>query len=381
MYIAEDEPPLLRASLLHVPCELALDMAFVPALRDPTSHEHHVLLSSLNRTVAPRLAAVPGFVRLEVTAVRAGSPRQVVLHYDALFAAELVRAAALGALLDAALRSGGAAAVGTARVLRHTARAPEPCAALFSCPDGFACVVGADGNATCTSLCHRDYCRNHGVCAHPRGRGPLCRCPAGSDVWFVGLRCERRVTLPGLLGAAAGALLGVVLLGIAVGAAVVRRFRALLREARAEQGRSSYRRFCRPDEAAAPHWARSWPGSGSSLDNPAFSRSEELLHLHLPDDGCCCRRDPLGAAQRPEPPARGHGFQYGWDTSCSSMNEPMVDSGKASDISVSSWPVEPNPWAPFSLLQQLSRQQPPGRRPRSFCEGMELSTLERSWTA
>ena len=131
--------------------------------------------------------------------------------------------------------------------------APEPCAALFSCPDGFACVVGADGNATCTSLCHRDYCRNHGVCAHPRGRGPLCRwvppalplrppaprvsaaerpacprrCPAGSDVWFVGLRCERRVTLPGLLGAAAGALLGVVLLGIAVGAAVVRRFRAL----------------------------------------------------------------------------------------------------------------------------------------------------------
>lgn len=111
-------------------------------------------------------------------------------------------------------------------------------------------------------------------------------------------------------------------------------------------------------------------------------------------------------------------FQYGWDTSCSSMNEPMVDSGKASDISVSSWPVEPNPWAPFSLLQQLSRQQPvstgtqlggtgitlprlkvgdaggapppppappspqqPGRRPRSFCEGMELSTLERSWTA
>ncbi|XP_015732236.1 mucin-5B-like [Coturnix japonica] len=382
VFITEDQPPLLRASLLRVPCELALDMTFVPALRDPTSHERHVLLSGFNRTVTARLAAVPGFVRLEVTAVREGRARRVELRYDALFAAELVRAAALGALLDAALRSGGTTAVGTARVVRHEARAPEPCAALFSCPDGFACVVGSDGNATCTSLCHRDYCRNHGVCAHPRGRGPLCRCPAGSDVWFVGLRCERRVTLSGLLGAAAGALLGVVLLGVAVGAAVVRRFRALLREARAEQGRSSYRRFCRPDEAAVPHWARSWPGSGSSLDNPAFSRSEELLHLHLPDDGCCCRRDPLGAARCPEPPARGHGFQYGWDTSCSSVNEPMVDSGKASDISVSSWPVEPSPWAPFSLLQQLSRQQlHPGRRPRSFCDGMELSTLERSWTA
>lgn len=69
-------------------------------------------------------AAVRGGAGRSRSAVsrRAGSPRQVVLHYDALFAAELVRAAALGALLDAALRSGGAAAVGTARVLRHTAR-------------------------------------------------------------------------------------------------------------------------------------------------------------------------------------------------------------------------------------------------------------------
>lgn len=77
-FIVEDEPPQLRgglrgdppgsrrhgerwrcralsvpaASLLRVPCELALDMAFVPALRDPASHEHHVLLSGLNRTVS-----------------------------------------------------------------------------------------------------------------------------------------------------------------------------------------------------------------------------------------------------------------------------------------------------------------------------------------
>lgn len=51
-------------------------------------------------------------------------------------------------------------------------------------------------------------------------------------------------------------------------------------------------------------------------------------------------------------------FHYEWDTSSSSMNDPMVDSGKASDISVSSWPMEPIQWGPFPLLHQLSRQRP-----------------------
>lgn len=54
-------------------------------------------------------------------------------------------------------------------------------------------------------------------------------------------------------------------------------------------------------------------------------------------------------------------FHYDWDTSSSSMNDPMVDSGKASDISVSSWPMEPIQWTPFPLLHQLSRQRPVSR--------------------
>lgn len=145
-----------------------------------------------------------------------------MLEYDALFAAERVRAPGLGALLDAALGSGGARpglAVGAAPVLRNVAlgecggcgvlhraltrpsglraglapalsslgrrghsraavsaeRPLDPCAELFACRAGFACVAGADGNATCTSLCHRDYCKNHGICTHPRDRGPLCQ--------------------------------------------------------------------------------------------------------------------------------------------------------------------------------------------------------------
>ena len=156
-----------------------------------------------------------------------------MLEYDALFAAERVQAPGLGALLNAALGSGGARpglAVGAAPVLRNVAlgecgacaglcdhralpwppgsgawpglvagwaqawprlcsvgrgwhsRTPvsaerplDPCAVLFACRAGFACVAGADGNATCTSLCHRDYCKNHGICTHPRDREPLCQ--------------------------------------------------------------------------------------------------------------------------------------------------------------------------------------------------------------
>ncbi|NXN93309.1 IMPG2 protein, partial [Rhinopomastus cyanomelas] len=387
VFIVEDQPPLLRAPFLRIPCELVLAMGFVPALRDPASPERRRLLQNFNRTVAPLFMSAPGFLRLEVTGIRWGT---VVLRYDALFAAERLQLPALRRTLDAALgapRPG--LAVGAAPVLRNAAlEGPlDPCARLFSCPPGFACVAGPDGNASCTSLCHRGYCRNQGTCAHPPERGPLCQCPAGSDSWFVGLRCEQRLTRQGLLGTAAGVLLSIVLLGAVIAALAVRRFKVLLLEARADQTRSSYRRFCRLDDVSGQYWSRSWPPSASSLDNPAFSTSEELLHLHALDRGCCgCREGSASAdGTKQQPPARPPGrpgCQRGWDTSSSSINDPMVDSGKASDISVSSWPAEPLQWTPFPLLQQLSRQRPhKARRPHSYCEGMELGTLERSWTA
>ncbi|NWU94451.1 IMPG2 protein, partial [Upupa epops] len=387
VFIVEDQPPLLRAPLLRIPCELVLDMEFVPALRDPASAEQRQLLRSFNRTVAPLFASVPGFLRLEVTGIREGS---VVLRYDALFAAERLQLPGLGRTLEAALgapRPG--LAVDAAPVLRNAALegSLDPCARLFACRPGFACVPGADGTASCTSLCHRGYCKNQGICTHPPDRGPLCQCPVGSDFWFVGLRCDHRLTQQGLLGMAAGVLLSIVLLGTVIAALAVRRFKALLLEARADQTRSSYRRFCRLDDVSGQYWSRSWPPSASSLDNPAFSNSEELLHLHALEHSCCGCREGSGTAEgtKRQPPARLLGrssLRLEWDTSSSSVNDPMVDSGKASDISVSSWPMEPLPWTPFPLLHQLSRQRPhKARRPHSFCEGMELGTLERSWTA
>lgn len=47
--------------------------------------------------------------------------------------------------------------------------------------------------------------------------------------------------------------------------------------------------------------------------------------------------------------------QYGWDLSNCSLAEGVVDSGKASDLSVCSWPIEPIQWTPFPLLQQLNK--------------------------
>ncbi|NWW39804.1 IMPG2 protein, partial [Panurus biarmicus] len=391
VFIVEDQPPLLRASLLRIPCELVLDMRFVPALQDPGSPERQELLHSFNRTVTPLFTPVPGFLRLEVTGIRWGS---VVLRYEALFAAEQLPVPGLDELLGAALGSASARpglAVGTAPVLRHTALAwpLDPCAVLFACPSGFACVSRADGNVTCTSLCHRAYCKNHGICSHAWDHQPRCQCPVGSDFWFMGLRCDYRVTQQSLLGMAAGVLLSILLLGAVLAAIAVRRFKALLLEARADQTRSSYRRFCRLDDVSAQYWSRSGLPSASSLDNPAFSNSEELLHLQVLDSGCCgCRGDSAvtdGAKRGPAPCAHPRcqpSLHYDWDTSSSSMNDPMVDSGKASDISVSSWPMEPIQWAPFPLLHQLSRQrQHKARWPQPFCEGLELGTLERSWTA
>ena len=41
-----------------------------------------------------------------------------------------------------------------------------------------------------------------------------------------------------------------------------------------------------------------------------------------------------------------------------SMVDCVLDSGKASDLSVCSWPVEPIHWTPFPLLQQLASHRP-----------------------
>ncbi|RXN30549.1 partner and localizer of BRCA2 [Labeo rohita] len=190
----------------------------------------------------------------------------------------------------------------------------DVCEWLFECPSGFQCV-SLKGNTSCTSVCHSEYCKHQGICVHRLGQQPVCQCPVGEDYWFMGQRCDLRMTRPRLVGVCFGVLLAVAAVMALLSYLTVRRFKTMLMQAKVEQTRSS--------------------------------------------------------------------SQYGWDLSNCSLADGVVDSGKASDLSVCSWPIEPIQWTPFPLLQQLNRNTTTVKvsRPRSYCEGMELVDLEKSWTA
>uniref|UniRef100_A0A3Q0SMY8 EGF-like domain-containing protein n=1 Tax=Amphilophus citrinellus TaxID=61819 RepID=A0A3Q0SMY8_AMPCI len=265
------------------------------------------------------------------------------------------------------------------------------CDWLLQCPAGYKCVSQpGTTNYSCSSVCHFDYCHHHGICTHHPGQLPVCRCLAGDDFWFMGQRCDVRMTRARLVGACLAILLIMVTVIGILAFVAVRRYRAILIQAKVDQTRSSYRRFNHFDELSGRFWLRSWAGSADSLDNPAFTRSDELLHLRALDRPCCYHDDTLSLASTC--PSHGtrintiypHSSQYGWRGSEMSMGDGVLDSGKASDLSVCSWPVEPIHWTPFPLLQQLASHRTPTvrvSRPRSYCEGMELVDMGKSWTA
>ncbi|XP_067317569.1 uncharacterized protein [Anolis sagrei] len=324
-------------------------------------------------------------------------PGSVVVEFDAIF---LAMAPGLWVALDRSALSERLPPglwVGNASLLRRRTqeRHLDPCATLFSCRESYECVATTEGalaSATCVSACHRDYCKNQGICTHAANQTPVCQCPVGSDFWFLGLRCDFRVTQQSVLGVACGLLLSLVALGLAVAGLVIRRVRLLLLEARADQTKSSYRRFCRLDDVSAHYWSKPWLASASSLDNLAFSNSEELLHLQILDTGCYgTQEEPLASGGYGNPiHSNLHLGSVGqpssalhWEESSLGANDPMIDSGKASEVSICSWPLEPIQWSPFHGLKQGSNREPAPKSPRplSCCEEMELVSLERSWTA
>ncbi|XP_053274595.1 mucin-5AC isoform X2 [Pleuronectes platessa] len=267
----------------------------------------------------------------------------------------------------------------------------DVCDWLLQCPSGYRCVYRPGiANYNCSSVCRFDHCHNHGICTHHPGQLPVCRCLVGEDFWYMGQRCDVRMTRGRLVGACLAVLLIMVTVISVLAFLAVRRYRAILIQAKVDQTRSSYRRFNHFDELSGRFWLRSWAGSADSMDNPAFTRSDELLHLRALDRPCCYHDDTLSLASTC--PSHGthintiypHSSQYAWRGSEMSMGEGVLDSGKASDLSVCSWPVEPIHWTPFPLLQQLASHRTPTvriSRPRSYCEGMELVDLGKSWTA
>ncbi|XP_051558736.1 uncharacterized protein si:ch211-14k19.8 [Myxocyprinus asiaticus] len=375
-FIVEDQPAIIKEKTFQVLLQVILEGNFAPSMR---------LLE-----MEPFLQSVSGYQSQHVT-WHSGPVLQTVVRFETVEALSwlgrvksLLQEAGLNPLPKKGIFVGGFRVQNITVGVLHS----DVCEWLFECPSGFQCV-SSKGNATCRSVCHSDYCKHQGICVHRPGQQPICQCPVGEDYWFMGQRCDLRMTRPRLVGVCFGVLITVAAVMALLAYLAVRRFKTMLLQAKVEQTRSSYRRFNHFDELSARFWGKSWPGSEDSLDNPAFTRSDELLHLRALDRTCCYHDDTLSVVSTYHGSGTQlntiypHSSQYGLDLSNCSLADCVVDSGKASDLSVSSWPIEPIQWTPFPLLQQLNRNTNTVKasRPRSYCEGMELVDLEKSWTA
>ncbi|XP_022530631.2 mucin-2 isoform X1 [Astyanax mexicanus] len=376
VFVVEDQPAIIKVEMFQVLLQVVLE-------GNPHSY---VGLEEVERY----LHRVAGYQSQQVT-WHSGPVLQTVVSFrtmDALSwlgrAESLLQEARLSPLPGEGIYVGGARVKNITVGGLHT----DVCSWLFTCPSGFQCV-SSEGNASCSSVCHSEYCKHQGICVHRSGQQPLCQCPVGEDFWFMGQRCDLRMTRQRLVGVCFAVLLAVALLMAVLCYLVVRRFKTMLVQAKVDQTRSSYRRFNHFDELSARFWGRSWPGSEDSLDNPAFTRSDEILHMRALDHTCCYHDDTMSITSTYQGSVSHlntvypHSSHYRWDLSNYSLADGVVDSGKASDLSVCSWPIEPIQWTPFPLLQQLSKNTASVKasRPRSYCEGMELVELEKSWTA
>ncbi|XP_040000947.1 mucin-5AC isoform X2 [Xiphias gladius] len=386
-YIVPDQPAAVRVELIELLLQIIVEesrSAFTAGLEEDTA-----------AWMEPYLEKAPGFSRL-LGVWSSGHAVQSLVEFRTSGALQWLSVTGPTSLLE---RTGLAQAVREGRGFRSSritnitlgGLQGDVCDWLLQCPAGYKCLSHpGTANYSCFSVCRSDYCHNHGICTHHPGQLPVCRCLVGEDFWYMGQRCDVRMTRARLVGACLAILLVIVTVIGILAFVAVRRYRAILIQAKVDQTRSSYRRFNHFDELSGRFWLRSWAGSADSMDNPAFTRSDELLHLRALDRPCCYHDDTLSLASTC--PSHGthvntiypHSSQYGWRGSEMSMGDGVLDSGKASDLSVCSWPVEPIQWTPFPLLQQLASHRTPTvrvSRPRSYCEGMELVDLGKSWTA
>ncbi|KAJ8001335.1 hypothetical protein DPEC_G00168470 [Dallia pectoralis] len=394
-YIAPDLPATIKVDSIELLLQVILEDSTSDLTSDLTSNLTKSLEDDTTAWMAPYIQRAQGFQVIQAV-WSSGQVSQSVALFSTSEALAWLGVSRAESLLE---RTGLAQAVREGRSFRGSKVTnitvggvqADVCVWLFRCTSGYECVWQPGHRAICSSLCHSDFCHNQGICTHQPEQPPVCQCPAGDHFWFMGGRCDVRMTRLRLVGVCLGVLVAMVVVISFLACLAVRRYRAMLIQAKVEQTRSSYCRFNHFDELSGRFWGRSVGGSADSLDNPGFTRSDELLHLRALDRTCCYHDDTLSLASTC--PSNGthlntiyqHSSQYGWALSEVSLAECVVDSGKASDLSVCSWPIEPIQWTPFPLLQQLASSQRTRRvrapRPRSYCDGMELAELEKSWTA
>ncbi|KAE8579081.1 hypothetical protein XENTR_v10023897 [Xenopus tropicalis] len=386
IFIVDEQLPVFKVEAINVTYRMQLNMA-LSALCDQPDLCQALLLQE----VVSFYKAVPGFDRIELQNITLDRTLEYRVHL------RVESGSAMSDLLELALSDptwlfGGSHLPEdslTSRV-RSVAMAEDhadPCTDWLSCPLGFQCLAARSLGARCHSPCHGGFCHNRGICVHRKEQEPECQCPVGRDFWYMGQTCDYRMTHQRLTAIACAIVLFIIACAAAVVYILVRRFQTQILQQKLAQTQSSYRRFSRFDDVPTHFWcpSQTWltaSGSLNSLDNPAFSSSEEVFPLQaLGSCVCGCQEGAQKCVQTSpmQPPA---GDPPRLETSGSSINDLMIDSGKASDVSVSSWPMEPIHWTPFPILHQLSLQSPfHARRPHSYFEGMELVNTERSWTA
>ncbi|XP_029433502.1 interphotoreceptor matrix proteoglycan 2-like isoform X2 [Rhinatrema bivittatum] len=387
-FIMEDQPPGLKGKEMYVTYRLVLEKDFIPGFENSDSPAYRRLALSFQETVTPFYKVVPGFERLDLLQIRKGS---VILEYNAAFRVHLVRAQLRDwqVILDrtglpSRIKSGLTIANSTVISLSVADGQVDLCRELLQCPPGFVCTYGRNGSASCTSLCHRGFCKNDGICTHHREQEPMCQCPVGNDYWFMGASCDYRMTQQKLIGISCAVALSVLSSLALVTYLLMRHFKALLTEAKLSPTKSSYRRFSRFDDISSRYWSwsESWlTASGNSLDNPAYSNSEELLYLHRLESNCCrCQETAPTQGNTLVPVAETQSFPCDWARRSSGITAQTLDSGKVSEMSLCSRPVQSMPWTPFPAGMQTTKQQSLRGGRSSSCKGMERMEMERSWT-
>ncbi|XP_063790825.1 mucin-2-like [Pseudophryne corroboree] len=384
IFIVEEQQPVFKVQTINVTHRMNTDHRAVCEQPDPC---RALLLQELTSAYK----SAPGFDKIEILNVTLSG---MAIEYKVLFTVRIgsPMSAAQELVLTSPTLLFGSSASSQNTFFSRMYSAPladraDPCSEWFSCPREFQCVPLREYSALCLSPCHSTFCHNNGICVHRKGQEPECQCPVGRDFWYMGQTCDYRMSHHRLAAISCAIVFCIIICAAAAVFFLVRRFQTQILQQKVAQTQSSYRRFSRFDDVPTHFWcpSQTWltaSASLNSLDNPAFSSSEEVFPLQALGSCVCGCQDGLRNSAPPNPPQPPTRAPPRLETSCSSVNDLMIDSGKASDVSVCSWPMEPIHWTPFPILHQLSLQSPfHARRPHSYFEGMELVNTERSWTA